>query len=127
MKEQYESIVKMCQELLDKGPVATDLGICHSLAVRNDKVYLENTRLIKSIINTWPKFSGSWVYPIPCDGTDYTCAHDCFNGTVDLWKGKQGELRRELLHYIIQYCKREILNLSFPRCDIGPFRALLVE
>ena len=127
MKEKYESIAKMCQELLDKGPVATDLGICNSLSVRNDKVYYRAVRLFDEIVETWPKFSGSWTYPIPCDGTDYTRPGDCFNGTENLWEGKQGELRLELLHYIIQYCKREILNLSFPHRDIGPFRALLVE
>lgn len=127
MKEQYESIVKMCQELLDKGPVDTELGICNSLSVRNDRVSYKSVRLFDEIVETWPKFSGHRRYPIPCDGTDYTRPSDCFNCTENLWEGKQGELRRELLHYIIQHCKREILNLSFPQRDIGPFRALLVE
>lgn len=126
MKEQYESIAKMCQELLDKGPVDYTMGICHSLGARN-RAYYRAVGLLDEIVETWPKFSGSWTYPIPCDGTDYTRPSDCFNCTENLWEGKQGELRRELLHYIIQHCKREILNLSFPQRDIGPFRALLVE
>lgn len=127
MKEQYESISKMCQELLDKGPVDAGLGICFSLRWRNERGYFEVGSLLDDIVGTWPKFSGSFSYPIPCDGTDYATPAACFDGTEDLWVGKQGELRRELLHFVIEQCKRKILNLSFPERDIGPFRALLVE
>ena len=127
MKEQYESIARMCQELLDKGPVDPTLGICNSLSARNGRLYCRVVDLLDDITETWPKFSGSVVYPIPCDGTDYTCPADCFNGTVDLWEGTQGELRHELLQFVIKQCERKILNLSFPERDIGPFRALLVE
>ena len=127
MKEQYESIVRMCQELLDKGPVAPTLGICFSLSWRNGQDYFKVVSLLDGIVETWPKFSGSWGYPIPCDGTGYTSPCECFNSVDYLWEGVQGELRYELLRYIIQQCERKILNLSFPERDIGPFRALLVE
>ena len=127
MKEQYESIVKMCQELLDKGPVDPMLGICHSLSHRNGGLYYRVVGLLDDITETWPKFSGSYTYPIPCDGTDYTRPDDCFNSTDGLWEGVQGELRYELLHFVIKQCERKILNMSFPERDIGPFRALLVE
>ena len=127
MKEQYESIVRMCQELLDKGPVDTELGICHSLNQRNPQGYCKIARLFDKLAETWPKFSGSWVYPIPCDGTRFTSPEDCFNSTDDLWGGTQGELRHELLHFVIKQCERKLLDLSFPGRDIGPFSALLVE
>lgn len=127
MKEQYGSITRMCQELLDKGPVDPTLGICNSLSQRNRLGYYTVVRLLDEIVETWPKFSGSFSYPIPCDGTDYTNPGDCFNSVENLWEGTQGELRYELLHFIIKKCERKILNLSFPERDIGPFRALLVE
>lgn len=127
MKEQYESIARMCQELLDKGPVEREFGICSSLDRRNGREYLKVVNLMDDIIETWPKYSGSYIYPIPCDGTDYTDPGDCFNAVEDLWEGVQGELRRELLRFLIEQCERSILNLSFPKRDIGPFRALLVE
>ena len=127
MKEQYESIKGMCQELLDKGPVDPTLGICHSLSQRNGQGYCKVVRLLDGIVKTWPKFSGSYTYPIPCDGTCYANPGDCFNALDYLWDGKQGELRFELLRFIIKQCERKILNLSFPERDIGPFRALLVE
>ena len=127
MKEQYESIVKMCQELLDKGPVEPALGICFSLSWINGQGYYKVMSLLDGIVETWPKFSGSLGYPIPGDGTDYTDPNHCFNSVENLWEGVQGELRRELLQFIIKQCERKILNLSFPERDIGPFRALLVE
>ena len=127
MKEQYESIIRMCQELLDKGPVDPTLGICHSLRQRNGQGYYKAASLLEGIVETWPKFSGSSAYPIPGDGTDCTDPSDCFNRVVDLWEGKQGELRHDLLHFIVKHCERKILDLSFPERDIGPFRALLVE
>lgn len=127
MKEQYESIARMCQELLDKGPVDLTRGICKSLSQRNGLSYYTERGLLVEIVKTWPKYSGESMYPIPCDGTDYTAPGECFNSVENLWEGTQGELRRELLHFTIQQCKREILNLSFPERDIGPFRALLVE
>ena len=126
MKEQYESIAKMCQELLDKGPVDPTLGICNSLSQRNGLGYYTVVSLLDDIVETWPKFSGSYTYPIPCDGTEYINPADCFN-SVDLWEGIQGVLRRDLLQFVIKHCERKILNLSFPERDIGPFRALLVE
>ena len=125
MKKQYESIAKMCQELLDKGPVDPTQGICFSLSQRNGQGYYRS--LFDDIVETWPKFSGNCVYPIPCDGTDYTSPGDCFNRVDHLWEGVQGELRHELLHFVIKHCERKILDLSFPERDIGPFRALLVE
>ena len=127
MKEQFESISAMCQELLDKGPVDPTLGICNSLSQRNGRGYYKVVSLLDEIVEAWPKFSGNHLYPIPCDGTDYTNPADCFNALDYLWEGVQGELRFELLRYIIQQCERKILNLSFPGRDIGPFRALLVE
>ena len=127
MKEKYESIVKMCQELLDKGPVDPTLGICNSLSQRNGQLYYRVVGLFDDIVETWPKFSGSCTYPIPGDGTDYTNPDDCFNRVEDLWEGTQGELRFELLQFVIKQCERKTLNLSFPERDIGPFRALLVE
>ena len=127
MKEQYESIAKMCQELLDKGPVDPTLGICNSLSGRNGQGYYRVVSLFDSIIETWPKFSGSSTYPIPGDGTDYPNPCHCFNSVEYLWEGMQGDLRRELLQFIIKQCERKIRDLSFPERDIGPFRALLVE
>ena len=127
MKKQYESIVRMFQELLDKGPVDPTLDICHSLGQRNGQGYYKVVSLLDDIVKTWPKFSGSSAYPIPCDGTYYTNPGACFNRVDYLWEGVQGELRYELLHFVIKQCERKILNLSFPERDIGPFRALLVE
>ena len=127
MKEKYESIAKMCQELLDKGPVDPTRGIGNSLSKRNGNLYSRVVSLLDEIIETWPKFSGSRAYPVPCDGTDYDTPQECFNRTEYLWEGTQGELRYELLYFVIKHCERKILDLSFPKRDIGPFRALLVE
>lgn len=127
LKTKYANFLAMCQELLDLGPVDRELGICNSLAVRSNGEFYNCVCLFERIVEQWPHFSGSLTYPVPGDGTDYTNPGDCFNRVENLWEGTQGELRRELLHFIIQQCKREILNLSFPERDIGPFRALLVE
>lgn len=126
-KTKYESIAKMCQELLDLGPVDRGAGICHSLVMRNRKTYPEFCATFDDIVEQWPHFSGSWVYPVPGDGTPYQNPGDCFNRTPDLWEGRQGELRRDLLEFVIATCKKRLLDLSFPKRDIGPFRALLVE
>lgn len=124
--EKYERIAAMCTGLLEQGPVDRELGICHSLGQRN-KEYYSCCALFDEIVERWPHFSGSWTYPIPGDGTPYHSPADCFNNTPDLWEGRQGELRHDLLQFVIEQCKKQILNLSFPERDIGPFRALLVE
>lgn len=126
-KTKYENILAMCQGLLDLGPVDRGLGICSSLAARNKQHYYPCCSLLDEIVEQWPHFSGSWTYPVPGDGTPYQNPADCFNGTPDLWEGKQGELRRDLLEFVIATCKKQLLALSFPQRDIGPFRALLVE
>ena len=127
LKTKYEYIAKMCQELLDLGPVDRELGICNSMSVRNKANYSKCCATLDEVVELWPHFSGSWVYPIPGDGTPYQHPGDCFNNTPDLWEGRQGELRRDLLEFVIATCKKRLLALSFPERDIGPFRALLVE
>ena len=128
-KTEYENLAKTCQELLDLGPVDREAGICHSLVMRNlgTPRYSKCRQLFDEIVERWPHFSGNWVYPVPGDGTPYQNPQDCFNRTPDLWEGRQGELRRDLLEFVIATCSKRILSLSFPQRDIGPFRALLVE
>lgn len=125
-KTTYANILAMCQELLDHGPVDRERGICRSLAVRNEHYY-SYCDVFDEIVEQWPHFSGNIFYPVPCDGTPYHGPVACYNSTPDLWVGRQGELRRDLLEFVIAVCNKRILSLSFPKRDIGPFRALLVE
>jgi len=48
----------------------------------------------------WSKHSGSKFYPIPATSSPDCSALDEYSRTMNLWCGKQGELRRELCSYI---------------------------
>lgn len=127
-KEVYEGLASACKELLYSGHIADrSLGICHNLRVISQANYHRACGFMDNIVGEWPKFSGSYAYPIPPDGSGQVTAPSAFNYCDDLWAGEQGVLRRELLQFIIDTCKDRIRDLSFPQRDIGPFRALLVE
>lgn len=51
----------------------------------------------------WPKFSGCTAYPIPGDEYTYLSLRGGWH-----WKGKQGQLRRELLQFTIEQLSEEV-------------------
>lgn len=70
--------------------------------------YLGNGELASSIIpdlsQKWPKFSGFPAYPVPVpEGSNplYTCM-EMYDSVLNKWEGEYGELRRELLQFLIE-------------------------
>lgn len=53
-----------------------------------------------ALFEAWPKFSGSIVYPVPgCGGRSGSWA---YNYAGDVWVGEYGDLRWELLDFMIE-------------------------
>ena len=52
----------------------------------------------------WPKFSGRLVYPIPGAGATYWAAQ----AHRTMWSGEYGNLRKELLNFMIEQLEKEL-------------------
>ncbi|NCQ52054.1 hypothetical protein GW796_09200 [archaeon] len=55
----------------------------------------------KALIS-WDKFTGDFNYPIPATNKKYNPSEQ-YNKTKQLWSGKQGELRKELVNHLIKF------------------------
>lgn len=59
---------------------------------------------LRRLFKLWPKFSGHSVYPVPGGYTDFWRAA----GTRRMWSGEYGNLRKELLNFMIEQLEKEL-------------------
>lgn len=78
-------------------------GICREFYrhCRGDDHYGEDLR---RLFKLWPKFSGYSGYPVPGGFTAFWRAA----GTKYMWSGEYGNLRKELLNFMIEQLEKEL-------------------
>lgn len=84
-------------------------GICYHAKFPHDKDKPQLILLIHSLFEKWPKFSGRILYPVP-GVQDYTAERSFTR--FPKWSGEYGELRKELLEFMILELEYE-LNTSW--------------
>lgn len=99
----------------DHGPKVKHTGICHAVmhALGNespaDDIPVEN--LLEKVIATWPKTTGSIIFPVPgTNGKSYiACFVDSRRGKENMWdpKTEYGRLRLALLDHCINQLQGE--------------------
>lgn len=60
-------------------------------------------KVSNNIFANWPKFSGSKLFPVPSTNFKSNC--DMFCDTNNYWEGAYGDLRKELLQFMIDSLK----------------------
>lgn len=95
-----------------------DFGICgallflHTLDSDDDQLvdeFFQWKRWAKSTWSQWPKYSGYREFPVPSDTARLTPERK-FYGSCDKWSGQYGQLRMELLDFLIAKMEEEIAN-----------------
>ena len=92
------------KKLREDGPTTLQEGICENIR----HVGAPNIYPMPSLWVHWPKFSGHVAYPVPAPsdkdqrvwlpGSYYMAVNA---GGGDMWAGEYGELRKELLNWLI--------------------------
>lgn len=85
------------------------LGICTNVDNHihpNDSLAVD--QLLKRLFVKWPKFSGDVVYPVPSPSAGESPKR-AFE--MSRWVGPYGDLRRELLDFLIEQTKPKLLLL----------------
>lgn len=98
-------------------------GICHSLGhcaiSSRDAINLYDRWVVRGLYDDWPHFSGSSAYPVPpprdhairgyySDLTDFILCEKIFLGGYPKWEGGYGELRKDLLQYLIKAVEEKL-------------------
>lgn len=89
------TLLERLRTLRDGVPEFCHAGICGNIGTVSGGDEEQLTALFRS----WPKFSGSVVYPVP--GVDRMTPSEAFVYIHDVWVGEYGDLRRELLDHCI--------------------------
>lgn len=106
MSQLLQALLTLRQQV-DAGENNLYAGICISV---DEVMYINGVPMCdsthararrKEIFRTWPKFSGTLSYPVPSTNPELS-AEACFHFTSDKWSGEYGQLRRELLDYLIE-------------------------
>lgn len=98
------------KELVINGDVPNLYGICRAYKTI-DRIGGLYYRLLEVDIDwaTWPKFSGSLMYPVPSNGNDPSTA---FNNNIfcrkSMWEGEYGQNRMELLDWLIEQLEAKL-------------------
>lgn len=112
----WRNLADLLTEGVQKGPPHPSFAICFNISKLRRKntfphpEFGEYSRLWRD----WPLYSGNIQYPIPyctpkraCTGEpDWAAA--LFKKTEEYWKGRQGELRRDLCAYMAQRIYQEL-------------------
>lgn len=110
--KQKQELLRVLSDLLTRGPANYFHGICYEIKISEISCKEEDFLFY---ISDWPKHSGYTYFPI-IDTTISSCAEDQYYSHSDLWKGTQGELRKELLEYTIKKLKAD-LTIKCGWCD----------
>lgn len=106
------------KKLVAKGK-QEQVGICNQVKCSWSQLIL-TTYFIK-----WPKFSGSTVFPVPCpelSSKGIAKARDRYitvKHTGDMWTGEYGELRKELLDFLIIEITKDLNRFDTFRLKVG--------
>lgn len=96
----YFSAFLSCRSLLNryyKGTIRfPGSGICGNTGMYGNVPL----RIRNEAFRAWPKFSGEKLYPIAFDGFS---GNQLYTSTVDKWTGEYGELRVELLKFMVEF------------------------
>lgn len=91
------------------GAFDMNAGICDNVVnLLEDNGYHYRTiyDLIGSISSNWDKFSGNTKYPVPA--VKQPTSREEFNNSVDMWSGEYGQLRYELLDFLIEELTKKV-------------------
>lgn len=91
------------------GAIDIDAGICDNvvnLLEDNGHHYRTIYDLIGSISSNWERFSGNTEYPVPA--VTKTTPREEFDKSVGMWSGEYGELRHELLDFLIEELTKKV-------------------
>jgi len=99
----YEYEIGVLEQML-KEPLCRLDGICVNFLNATGLSVLEAFPW-EDIVESWPKFSGNSIYPIPSLISQQRPSQ-AFNCASDMWDGAYGELRKELLQHAINELKR---------------------
>lgn len=104
----YEEIERHLNALLQEGPADCREGICPNVTRRVGHMTRESIiSWMKSQWVNWEHFSGNIAFPV-CDkegingGTPHDGSSYQYFNILNLWSGRQGELRRELCEFLIR-------------------------
>ena len=77
-------------------------GICQNLLnIMGSGCFVQQSDWFDHIIKMWPKYSGNSMFPVPSG--DESIPPDCaYVYCQNVWEGKYGELRKELLDFLIE-------------------------
>ena len=81
----------------------TRIGICSNIGCILD--YRVDDWIDQRVVK-WGKFSGNKTWPVPCPKNG--SPKEAFCCTPNLWTGKYGKLRYELLDFLIEELTKEI-------------------
>lgn len=109
-----QALLTLRQHLVDfdageRSAADMGFGICHHLETKLD-VEFDSYQLVGRFSLGWPKHSGVVEYPVPSpDGLTprYAYEHTCPT-TGDAWTAAYGQLRRELLDFLIETVSAEL-------------------
>jgi hypothetical protein len=113
-KDFDEMAAAALQKLKAEGPLLNSMGICGNLAaivarqMGTSTVYYmqRGTAYVAEHSRGWGNHSGRYAYPVPPPLDAGGDAEDHFHGEADngknLWAGPYGEIRRDLLDYLIK-------------------------
>ena len=74
-------------------------GLCYEVYKLSDSYNVAEE--FRRIYKTWPKYSGSTVFPVPCPSGGKSS--DVFRATENMWINKYGEDRIDLLNFCLTY------------------------
>ena len=86
--------------LYKDGPARPEFGICTNIDEEFDQNW---DHWLEHMFQSWPHYSGCEAYPVPhpvYPGND-VMALDCYHCAGNKWEGAYGELRIELLEFLI--------------------------
>jgi len=107
-KKDFKNVIEHLQGLVSGKVKPKDpmLGVCNEF---NDFVgHSKVTLMYPSMFLTWDNHSGDNTYPVPHpDGAK----EGFLNTKKSLWKGQQGELRKDLCKHLVKCFKEELKKL----------------
>ena len=106
-----QNILTAAIQIRDEGPILIDSGICCNLekilfprieehGQTISVIGLEN--FLEATFKLWPKYSGEEVYPVPSPLEGKTARQMYWSQGCDFWAGEYGQLRLELLDFLIE-------------------------
>ena len=84
-------------------------GICDNLSLSHVVDSRDGYAIIQRFSTSWEKYSKDKEYPVPSTDKNYSPLN-MYHMTKNIWVGKYGDLRKELLQHLITEITKEIEN-----------------